>query len=67
MKKNFLLAGLFILFGCTSRLDAGYTVILKNVCDYPIDVLIPEKHRKFLLSEKHYLNSGEAMAVLGRR
>ncbi|MDR2464914.1 MAG: hypothetical protein LBD38_01370 [Streptococcaceae bacterium] len=62
MKKIFLLAGLFILFGCTSRLEAGYTVILKNACDYPINVSSP-KYIEYVVSEG-YLNPNEAIVVV---
>ena len=61
MRKIFLLA-LYVLLGCTSQLDAGYTVFLKNTCSYPIDVSSP-KYPERVVSEER-LNPDETVVVI---
>ena len=42
MKKIFAILCSFSLLGCTSPPKVGYIANLKNVCDYPVEVVVPE-------------------------
>jgi hypothetical protein len=67
MRKILMLVGLYVLFGCTSQLDARYTIMLKNACDYPIDVSVPKYVEHFVRGQivtENHLDPGEKMIVM---